>query len=403
MVQLEGIRSKSTKALCGVLTAASLLTGCSYTTLDTIRPEVNKANGLVVIPSSVLSSTESLQADDGVVVRNDGNIINVPTTPPSSGMTDEEDVVFGSLPAQGLSASSYKDYLRDHVVSKISACISACPDIDKRDIYFRVLHTGYDPVGTESSSTIKPAASYVYQDVGSVSAIGGTLISEFAMDYFSSLPVNDGRIASERERAISYLRSVEGGSSLNWENSKGVVKDVYRIMWGNKRLRAEESLNSYISCVERSAIGTIPNLSMKVRTNDYGGTTTAVLNDVNYLMTRYEDKVSKLALSKMFTEFNQYEDRIATRTFHVNDDDENCMLFAYVDGYTKTLIVIGCESGKKLSDILGYTSGIGTPTVYQEVLDIMRGVKPYTEWTYIMALDGMEDAITIAGGARGVS
>lgn len=394
------IKVGTVTALC----SAYLLSGCSMYRLDSIRPEVNGERAMVVDPDILEESIGgSLSSDLG-----SDNTEPPPNIPdmdysditegvvPGEGLYAPDGYTTETLPSAVLSSTSYSRYLSTFVVKEIE---SACAELEASpwgDLYFHVMHAGYNPIGATDSLVMEPGAPYDYKNI-STGSIGGFAISEFAYNYLVSLDGNNARVTSARNQLLNKINQSGLDVKTNWlsGSSSGRLTKEICAMWGNPRLSAESSIQKYLQSVRASAIGTIPNLSLSIQTVQHGSSkTSVVLNVVPRDGSKYQDNVSGTALSRIFTSCNQYSDHRPTRTFDELVVDDNCMLWCDIDGWSKTIVVLGCENGKTLQELLG--------NKYHSVKSIFDSIYSNKEWALICALEGMENASTIASGARGV-
>lgn len=406
MANYGGMSWKKVKAVVCCAMAASILSGCSMTRIDELRPEVNREQGMMLDPD-FFEAAVGLTDEDWSSTDVGGPAGSVPNLPemdigrPSEGEgivdgddVDTENLTTASLLETTVSATSYSKYLQNHVVNSIVTVADSMGSSPWDRIYFRVLHTGYDPVGVSDSLVMEPRKpAYEFKFINStLTYVGGKEMSTFAYNYLSSLGDNAKSVRNQRNSTLEAISKF--GDSSTWMNVKA-SSDADRLsdileMWGNERLGAD-TVSEYKAAVNRSVIGTVPNLAFKVKKYGYG-TESAVLNNTTG-GPHYVDRVSYVALGKIFTAVNQYEDHIPARTFDGHVVADQCLIWYKIDGWSKTIVLIGCDNGVTLKEIFGDR--------YDSIEDIMTSIYKNTEWVQISSLEGMEDSTTIAKGARG--
>lgn len=183
--------------------------------------------------------------------------------------------------------------------------------------------------------------------------------------------------------------------SAKWEEvaqelteSGSVTERRLAYLWGNPDMRFT-TFADYLDSFNSESISSIPNLALKLK---IPSSTSVKLNNVDFASSRYQDFMLKSDVDKLFSSYNFSEQRDrAMLTFY--EEQAKAIVYAYVDGYTKTLVVLACEPDKTLDSLLGSRLG--------EIKAIFSGIRNYTEWEYISEV--VEDAVLLQSGSRGVN
>ena len=406
MVRFGGMPWKRVKALVCLVTASVCLSSCSMTRIDEMRPEVNREQAMIVDPDAFMQSVGMEQGDwdtgDGDIQNSNGDGPRLPgmswggaTEGVISGdqVTAEEDEYTDvTLDAQTVSATSYSRYLSEKVVSPI---VALCDKMDPKPydkLYFRVVHRGYDPVGVDQSNVMAPTSSpYDFKFIGGLTKVDGYVISEFAFKYLDTIDGNSSLKESKRRSVINAVQNsrIDNGTSWLGAAEFGRLSSAIKEMWGNERLEAESSVRAYLQAVNRSVIGTVPDMILYVQ----NGTAGAVHLNKTTGSARYRDNVSTYALNAILSAPNQYPDHKPIRTLHDFDYDDHCIIWCNIDGWSCTIAILGCDETTTLPELFGGD--------YDAIHDLMANICKNTDWAQICAMEGMADAFLISAGARG--
>lgn len=411
---------KRGKCLCVLTLSFCLLPSCSLSHLDEVRPEVNRSGGLVVLPESFAQQVEQLKEDDGTISGSGGSngsnsgLPNLPDMPAPGGGKDgiiaggdtllnQSGFTNAKTDSQMLSCTSYGAYLDKYVRLPIQEAIEAAGAENAKDLYFRIIHTGYDPMGIDNSTVMEVASPYQARVLGARVCgknIGGYEFSKFAFDYLYSLPGNMIVANSQRSAALSTLNRANSISpTTTWTQAQTAslpFSNNYIAMWGNERLDAESAFSKYLTAIRSSMVGTIPNIGMYVKTSVNSGNGTYVkLNACDGNVKRYIDNVTITAANYIFNTYNPHEDHVVSKVLTDFSSDDHAMVWYRVDGWGKTIVLLGTDTRNTLSNLLG--------AQYSKVMDTFEGIQPNTAWATITSMAGMEKASTISAGARGTS
>lgn len=405
MVQFGGMPWKRVKAVVCLPLALLSLSSCSMTRIDEMRPEVNREQAMLVDPEA-FEQIVGMEQGDWESGNGNGTSTGGPRLPGMSGggategivsgdevLTEEDEYTDVTLRAQVVSATSYSRYLSEKVITPI---VNICDDMDSHPydkLYFRVVHRGYDPVGVDESNVMTPASPYDFKLIGSLTRVNGYAISEFAYNYLITVEGNNSLVSSKRRSVISAVNNSGLDVRTSWLSAGDVsrLSSSIKEMWGNERLDAEDSLSAYLQAVNRSAIGTIPDLKLYVM-NGSMGRKALTLNQTTG-NPRYVDNVSKYALNIILGAPNQYPDHKPVRTLSGFEYDEHCLIWYNIDGWSNTTVLIGCDNSTTLPELFGGD--------YDAIHDIVANISKNSDWAQICAMEGMEDASTISAGARG--
>lgn len=400
MVQYEDMKSRVKYRLVVGIITLSLgvgVSGCTPTSLDSIRPEINLDRRMVIFPENMPGFSE-LEEDDG----------SSSYEPPSSGiggggsMGDdggggasvvENASTYAELPYSVVCARDYGTYLQNQIYTPIMDALSKLDDTSRNQLYFRVFHSGYN-LYSENPNQIVKASAFDNKSIGNVSYIGGTVFQNLAVDWLSTLYDNSASIQHRRSNWLSQLDNLDLDGDTTWleasTNSSGLPAGLL-MLWGNQRVGAE-TFDEYRAAVKQSVIGTMFNVSLTLKTaaNSYSS---IILNPSSGLSgSRFVDRMAKSSVDRLFGYYNQYETRSATATeFSMVDD--HAAVFAFIDGYSKTIIAIGTGPDTTLPEILGDQYSIVTETV--------TSAKNNTEWSDISQY--VENAEILQDGVRGLN
>lgn len=386
MARSEGISWKNKIVLTVVAAiATTCFTGCDVNDdLKSVRekllPSFNNEDRLLVDPTVYTGVAGHLAEDDSL--ESEG---------PEEGL-GEVTTTFAELPYTAVSATTYSSYLNSEVYEPLRDLV-----VDSGlsgSLYLRVFHAGYEPYG-EGEPYIKKGSNFDNKMVGSLSRIGGTALQEFAMDYLYKYFDNRdyvSKLISNWEHEVSKLSIDE---TAKWEEvaqelteSGDATERRLAYLWGNPDM-CFATFSDYMDSFDSESISAIPNLSLKL---EIPSSTSVKLNNVDFASSRYQDFMLKSDVDKLFSSYNFSEQRDrAMLTFH--EEQAKAIVYAYVDGYTKTLVVLACEPDKTLDSLLGSRLG--------EIKSIFSSIRNYTEWEYISEV--VEDAVLLQSGSRGVN
>ena len=394
MVSLSDTGFKRKVLVPAVACSLVLMAGCSQAGLDQVRPEVNQHGGMVLLPGAV-ESLDNLMKDDGT------GTFTSPEDGIGGGNTGADDGLgtgtaventdrFAALPYNVVAAKDYTRYLDEHIYQPIMQRLEQLPGDNVSHLYFRVFHTGYDPV-EDGASLMTRATPYDGRKIGPMRSLGGTGVSEFALEWLVDVGNNKQRVASARRRWQDTINKTSLVPVTTWIQASTVqgLDPLITLMWGNERLDAEQ-LSDYLAAIRRSVIGTVPNVQLYIK-NTATSSTVVNLNQTSEMSSRYRDRITRESADRLFTFYNQYPDRSASPTEYSVVDEDTAM-YAYVDGYSKTIVLINAELGYTLDALLGEHTAF--------ITGVIEDTFNNTEWSQVSAL--VRDATIIQKGAKGL-
>lgn len=390
MARLGDISWKS--KICKIsLVAVSLLamTGCTSTTIDSIRPEVNRHQAMLVFPEQYSEAISEVTGQDGTgETSTEEETVESDTAGTIVGNT----AAYDPLPYNVVASSDYNKYLDEQVYQPIKKVLDSLPNNAAQHFYFRVFHSGYEPVSGDSSA-IQTGSIYDNRMIGTGTNLAGKTVQEFAVGWLSKTPANEGILVQKREAWLQTIESQQISTKTTWMEavaSGSVDKNVIQ-MWGNEDL-ACDTLSEYLMQVRSTAVGTIPNIYYKYYMPG-GSFINIVVNDTAGVTgNRYTNHMAKTYVDRLFNSYNQYPNRDKViNSFDL--EDEYGRVFSYIDGYSKTLIVLCCFEGYDFKSLLGNKEA--------DVSDIFSGIRNYTEWARIA--EYVPDAKIIQAGVRGIN
>lgn len=442
MVQFGGILIKRSKLLATIcaLCAVTSLTSCGVyapnSITDVIRPELNQDQLLRVDPGTVVvdftDTAMTNQGQSGTDITTAGDILDngnspedtdTPTTgtgvpvsgtgssavnpdPANNYVIGSKMYVdprnFGALPNTMVSCDSYADYLRTEVYEPLKELIEEIPSENRKGIYLRVMHAGYNPV--KDSPRIEKGNGYDAKVSYGITDISGVSLGAYAMEWVGKFAYNATLIDNCRRATMNLIQDdidkitppTEGvlWDDTDWLAASG-VNDFSRsilAMWGNERFNYS-TLKDYRNNLERQTIGVVPNLRLQIfqsATNMRTLTLNRASGRAGQTPKRYVDYMTQSDVNIIFTKYNQFANR-TTNTFEKTYTDDGSMLYSYTDGYTRTLVLVATAPGENIHERLGNKNS--------EVSNIVYGVLAPTKWQDIEAK--MPGISTISAGAKG--
>lgn len=392
MVLLNDTRFKRKAAIPAACLSLVILTGCTQSNLDQVRPEINQHNGMVIAPGAFDSMTE-LMLDDGTgsyEPAEDGIGGGGSEDGGGTGTAVSVPDQYAALPYNVVSAKDYSRYLDEQIYKPVVQRLEQLTGDSASHLYFRVYHTGYDLYNDTKDMMVR-STPYDGRKIGSLEKLGGTGVSEFALEWLIDVNNNKRIVNAARQNWLSTINKSGLTPSTAWVQAATdpTLNKTITLMWGNERLGAEH-LEDYLKAVRSSVIGTVPSIGLVIR-NTANSTTTVAINQIAGQTTRYQDCMNRTNVDRLFTYYNQYPDRSASPTEFAVMDDHTAM-YAYVDGYSKTIVLLNAELGYTLDDLLGVHADFVTETV--------AGVYNNTEWSQVSGY--ISGATVIQKGARGL-
>lgn len=377
------------------------LCGCSAEILDKIRPEVNKGEMLVVFPQS-FEEGDLLESDDGTEA-------GVPTEyaytayDPAHGTT--ENTTGTEIPERSplqydvIDSTTYAQYLKENIYNPICDVIkeAAVDNPDAMDkVYFRMFHIGQNL--SESGTGMERSESSVMNNGGGglVNSVGGPLLNDLTNAYIGSSTFNlsaKQSAMSGAKAAISPLLDKYGSDYSTSEEATKELGEAYVKMWKGSRYSGS-TLRAYYVATQSDTeyLYAVPDLDFK-----YASTSTAngviSMNSVKTLTSGlgYETSFNVTNVYGLFTTVNQFETR-GPAQIRMNESDEHAIVWAYIDGYSTTIIIVGTDNLTTLAEQLG--SGRAS-----QIAGIVSGTCTWAEYTTVRGSlsDGSQGNLLYAG------
>ena len=383
----------------------SLLTGCSYKDLDNIRPDVNNEDAMILF-ADVYDPGYSLEAGEIFETPTGSTGGEYPSTEDDDVVIDDggSDVIVSTSNVQPLqytvaTSSSYTTYLDEEVTKPLKEILNSLDPSVSGKLLVRVCHNGFDYVPGSDEAIQKSSSYKQYLSGTGVHNVAGTILPTFFLDWLDGNEYNtitrDGAaksVSSTRKQDVLALIESSGvGTNATWYDAVlgSSLRSEILAMWGNPRLNCQGSLSSYIRAMSSSPIGTVPNIPLKYKTG--GSTGNLMINPVGtYSSAGYIDRLATSSLGIMSTATPQSS--IRAQTVHsLNASDKLTIAWAYVDGYSKTFVVIGCDVGQDLETLVG-------AEVYTKLQSIVSSTLSWNQYAEIGA-KGYE-VTTLAQGLK---
>lgn len=363
---------------------ATTMAGCTVPSVDNIRPEINKMEGMLLDPSVAgfiddVNKSGSVYADGDIL--SESVIIGGAGDPASP--EEEEEPTTAAVQYDYVDPSSYAHYLFEHFEETVSLLSG--------DIYFRVFHFGYECIPTASGTLVGNAAVAEMSYSGNPTAnpnnfVYGSTMSDFAIQWLRTVSVNLGVIPMNRNWVQSQLDSIAVADEALPLDAPDLVEKV-RAMWTFNECTFAE----YRDLVNSDEVlGVLPNVGLSVPEgyNNYPVTANEWTEGMPFV-----HKMNTASLNNMMRNHNTYDDRVVVSALLYQESDDHSATFGYVDGYNRTIIVLGTTNGETLETVLGEN--------YETVLSAMQSVYACTNVTNISdVLEGIgEDADVVYEGS----
>lgn len=402
MGRFGGMWSRTVSAVLVSTFILGSVSGCSESSLASVRPEVNNYRGMIVLPELFSDNIIDIEEDDGTNSGEDES------SPGIGGSTDGNDgssggtvigdaTYFDPLPYNAMAAPDYIKYLDEQIYQPIRDILSELDSNAQQSIYFRVFHSGYTTVADDTTA-IQQASIYDNKMIGSGTNLYGTVFPNLAYNWLGNAVTNEDnntRIKKARENVFSVVNRSNVATTATWlaassSDAFGYNTSILQ-MWGNERFGAE-TLQAYLDNVRKYVVGTIPNISLKIYRAG-GSTTSVTLNNTNDMDgPRYIDHMSKVNVDRLFGTYNQYKNR-ETVELDMTYADDYGILFSYIDGYSKTIVALCCFDGTTLEEVLGDSM--------EQISSLIQGTYDYTQWSEISEF--VPNATILQSGVRGMN
>lgn len=443
MARLGSITRVIKVSSVGLLIASILvLSGCSV--VDTINPAIENDDRMQIDPHNVVVDFPDAQVNvNGTTTAGDvlsGGSSNVasseivttdptdPTTYPElSNWTDEngdvnsaivytntnklivEPDLFPELTSTQMNHSDYADYLNTCVYEPMQDLLNELDSKDKSQLYFRIASSGYDYDSLTGEMT--PASSFNKVISGAGSRLDGTATWELMWAIACQNPKNVELLSSTRttitNKAKNYMTSnnpPDGFSDwgavdyLGLSSVSDFPKDVMS-MAGNERF-SYSTLQDYLNKLSSSElIGVIPDFKFQWYVGS-SNATNVTMNVSNSSGARYVDYITKTNIGTLCSSFNQFSFRKCSKVDKVYVSTGS-LVYGYVDGYTKTIVILATNAGTELLDFLSDAELLS-------MMAIMNNIKNVTQWNDIVKAYNQIGAdvpsyVVIPAGTKGTS
>lgn len=409
MVRFGGTRSKLVIAIVSLVLTCS---GCTQKTVDSIRPEVNHGDGLLLSPS-FYEAGYTLTTNVGEASRGDGES---GTEVPDGGGSNEgssgggggtynpgvEDTAMPPLASSVVSSADYTTYLQEQIKDPVMDALSdlrlATDAETYNKLYFRIFHVGYNKASINTNKDLMRSAIYSFNGVAGskVTQIGGDSLRDFVYNY---LIKRYGNYQLKEKAVQKFQNSLEG---LDFSMSYDAARVDERIpseivsMWGSSDNKEScRNLGEFLSRARTYPNRCIPNLTLEALSSTTSSKS-VVFNNVNRQSNRlpFQGGISVSAFRSILVQMNQFNYADESVNLSCRDEDANCVLWAYVDNYSTTIVVLGCSPSNTLRSILG--------SQYNKVSSVIRSTKSWNEVSAIASLLGdNRTPIILESGLRG--
>lgn len=408
------IRINRFKCACLAPIAVYVLTSCNI--VDKIRPELNQEELMCLFPESVVidfsdTGPQNVDSDEPTA----GDILDSDAITEGSSLKEEGDPLnnyllgdkirvnpdsFAPLRETIVSGDSYAEYLRICVYAEIDKILQTIPTENRKDIYIRVMHSGYNSI--ENSPRIQQNKVYDEKISYGITDVAGDSLADYAMKWIGEIPYNQNSIEGSRKFTQQLLEdtlrttmppiSGVSWSNTDWTAASKVSKFPRAIlaMWGNTRFNYS-TLGEYQDALSSKVVGVVPNVFLRVYKSN-SKFDNIVLNRASSRGTsRYTDSLTSGDVNLIFTGYNQYADKDVASFEKVYCEDSS-MLYSHTGGYCRTLVFVATSPGKKLKDVLGDAE--------MEVAKVVLNVLSPTQWQEIETK--IENVSIIPAGSKGV-
>lgn len=385
------------KWACLLLISSLLLSGCDGREVD---PGYNLAGLMKVFPDQ--SAQEDLSTS---VLPGESTEDNVDSSigDSNAGIEVINPEQYPELGYSIISATSYSQYLESVVNQPVQKVFA---ETGYKNLYYSICLYGYEPTAS-NTMTSSPAA---YTDIKVGSNVGqtsqylrGVMVPKFAKTYLASVGKNSATMSRAYKNWRLLLSECGVSDSAKWASAKvdGTFCTKFPTvlnMWGNTRLYNNASIAGSFSDFKTVAgkgevIGVVPDIQLQLLTG-YQSYSSVTLNPTAGLGTSaYYDRISYSDAQKLFTSYNQQQDRDKDY-YTVNGSDAYSIVHAEIDGYTRCIVALCCLPGTTLERELGKTN----------LEKIKKSITGFASWKDTSAVrDIVADAVIITKGTRGVS
>lgn len=346
---MRGLSKVATMAIC-----ATLLSGCS---IDNIRPDLNLAGGLRIVPSYALNGEEGDTSSGG----SDGDSL----LPPGTVVVPEEDKL-EPVSKAFVNANDYTAYLRT-VYNEIITLIAKLPSEAQNNIYFKMYHSGYS---ADFAGNVSKNSPYTQSMIGpSVKDVRGTVLQQAAIE--SLFPYNDnakliGQQAQTMIPIMDKLIEEYGGNETYTSLGYADLDDdiLAKVMAAHPTLTLNQlkqtysdlsALNEETTSITSSQFDKLVNYLPQsyIRIAKNGVSTSAIALGVTSYKGAYTPRVNQSTVGAFFTNYNQSPNNSSEYTISKKYSDDYALAMVHQDGYNRTVVYLGVGQDKTLKDVLG--------------------------------------------------
>lgn len=349
---MRGLSKAAIMAIC-----ATLLSGCS---IDNIRPDLNLAGGLRIVPSYALNGEEGDTSGEDTSSGGDDSLL-----PPGTVVVPEEDKL-EPVATAFVNANDYTAYLRT-VYNEIITLIAKLPSEAQNNIYFKMYHSGYS---VDFAGNMSKNSPYTQSMIGpSVKDVRGTVLQQAAVE--SLFPYNDNAklIGQQAQTMISnvdkLIEEYGGDETYTSLGYADLGEDVIaKVMAAHPTLTLNqlkqtysdlsafnEETTSITSSQFDKLVNYLPQSYIRIAKN--GVNTSAIALGVTSYKGAYTPRVSQSAIGAFFTNYNQCPNNSSEYAISKKYSDDYSMAMVHQDGYNRTVVYLGVGQDKTLKDVLG--------------------------------------------------
>lgn len=401
MVRSNGsrLKAKSRVALSSAIALSLTLGLTSCNQVDSIRPEVNRDLQMIMSPD-LFESGYTLEDQLGVDSSTDGGTpgSEIPGVGPVGGSTEVPDVElskFSPIPYNVVSSSSYSEYLKQAVETPVKEALKSLDSDKYSKVYFKCYHFGYNAPDDSSDGALLKSATY-NATWGGLRNVGGHVVPDFLYDYLIKRYSN----YVLKDRAVTRLQSSVSGvtSSMVYDEARvdDNVPSGLVAMWGSELNSSNAStLREFLNRADSYPQWCIPNLKLCVISGS-SGTSEIEFNSVGGYSSRapYRPFITTTQISRVLNSTNQLDGIEGDVKLECNTSDDHSICWGYIDNYSVTVILLGCDSSSTLRTVLGNT-------VYSTTMDAISSTYSWSEVDQIKRVLGSEkNPIVIESGLR---
>lgn len=407
MVRFTGInwtiqRKSRVAGLLATLAICLVLSGCSLQPLDKFRPEVNNHEGMIANPNMWDAGYE-LTISDGTAVDDDDRASGSEVTGGGTGEGTAELNQYSPLPYDVVDSISYTEYLKAKIEQPMTELLEGLDASTRNNLYFRIYHVGQNLAPEGSDESISRSATYNFSRFSStrLTSIGGDTLPDFVYTYltkrYDNQVIRDTLLNTFKTR----LRGFSDGMTYEQARTNENFPSDIVSMWGRaSNLSSCSTLARLASYAESHPERVVPGLSLRVLA---GATSTreVKLNDTTAWTTRipFPGGIRRTAFETVLTSTSQFTENnfdVKLSVTGTSTQDSKSVVWAYIDNYSTTIVVLACESTKTLADVMGSSNLNSAKQI------ILSDTYSWDKTSNIRSyLDGVHNVSIIEKGVRG--